>query len=341
MFLGGNFLRGWYIIRMQRVFSEIKHRGKRNKLMRRRIRHLQWFILVLPVLLFGLDSPGQPSVDHISLITTPIFLRSGPEPVMQGTGFFFALKRDEKTFVFLVTNFHVLTGAPPSENKPPIGDNIVFYCHRDRSNPADVKRIAYPLFTTDGNPVWITSGQFPDADIAAIPLASAVTSGCQISGISKDWTSGKIKLRPTSVITLVGYPHGYYDKVNSLPVWKTGAIASEPSVNFGGKPLFLVDISAFPGMSGSPAFAIAYGSYEGEEGGTIIGNIRKFLGIYASMQMVEQRRFLEEFQTDRKLGIIEQLRLELGHIWKAELVNDLIESIDVEDYELNILRKLR
>ena len=78
-------------------------------------------------------------------------------------------------------------------------------------------------------------------------------------------TRTDLKIRPTSGATLLGYPYGFYDKKHLLPIWKTGHIASEPDVDFEGEPTFLVDVSAFPGMSGSPVLAAGSGVYESEE----------------------------------------------------------------------------
>lgn len=148
-------------------------------------------------------------------------------------------------------------------------------------------------------------------------------------------------MRPTSTITLIGYPYGYYDKKNCLPIWKTGNVASEPNLDFEGKPLFLIDVSAFPGMSGSPAFAIAYGAYETVEGPTTVGHVQKFLGIYASMQVVEKAKYLEEIPSASKPGIVVHESLQLGHIWKASLITKIIRQIDVKKYESEILKNLQ
>ncbi len=282
------------------------------------------------------------AVEHLSMTTTPVILLKGNEIVSQGTGFYYALTDSSKnTILFLVTNYHVLTGYSPQEKKPPIGDNIIFYLHKDADNPGDVKQIGFPLFTKDGKPIWLSSKELPYADIAVIPLVTSLYSDAKVFAISEDWTGGNIKIRPTSTITLIGYPYGYYDKKNWLPIWKTGSIASEPDVDFEGKPLFLIDISAFPGMSGSPAFAIAYGAYETVEGPTTVGHVQKFLGIYASMLMLKESKYLEEITSESKQGVIINKSLELGHIWKASLIIKIIKEIDVKKYENEILKNLR
>jgi len=281
-------------------------------------------------------------VEHLSMITTPVILLKGNEIVSQGTGFYYGLENSSNgTILFLVTNYHVLTGHPPKETKPPKGDNVIFYLHKDADNPGDVKQIRFPLFTKNGKPIWLSSEEFPHADVAVIPIVASLCGDAKVFGISKNWTGGNMKVRPTSTVTLIGYPYGYYDKTNWLPVWKTGSIASEPDIDFEGKPLFLVDISAFPGMSGSPAFAIAYGAYETIEGPTTVGHVQKFLGIYASMQILEEARYLEEIMSESRLGVVVDESLELGHIWKASLIIKITKEIDVKKYENEVLKNLR
>ncbi|HLE57716.1 MAG TPA: trypsin-like peptidase domain-containing protein [Rhodothermia bacterium] len=282
------------------------------------------------------------AVDHISLQTTPVRLYKGKDLVSQGTGFYYVRGgNSEHQVLFLVTNFHVLTGSAPAEKKPPIGDSITFEFHRSVDNTSDLKTVQMPLFTKDGQPVWISSTTSPDADMAAILIPLQASIGCQVNCISREWAdSGKLKVRPTSTVTLVGYPYGYYDTKNALPIWKTGSVASEPDVDFEGQPLFLVDISAFPGMSGSPAFAISYGMYETEDGSTSVGGARRFLGIYASMQMLKQHRYLEQLNQQNKFGIQTEESLQLGHIWKAKLIIDTIANVDVATYERDVLSRL-
>ena len=298
---------------------------------------------ILLAFLLTLSASAQMKVEHISMITTPVLLLKGDSVASQGTGFYYALQDTAKnaTIIFLVTNYHVLTGSAPHEKKAPIGDNIIFFFHKDETNTGDLKQIRFPLFTKRNDPIWISSRNYPDADVAIIPLVSAMYQDCKVFGISEDWTKAPVRLRPTSTITLVGYPYGYADTVNALPIWKTGSIASEPKVDFAGKPLFVVDVSAFPGMSGSPTFAVSYGTYEMEQGGTAVGGVQKFLGIYAIMQMLDQKKFLEELQAGKKQGIVVSESLELGHIWKAQLIIDMVKSIDVQQYENDILKHLQ
>ena len=296
-------------------------------------------LLILGVFVMQTNAQG---IEHISLITTPVILLKGDKVISRGTGFFYVLEDSTKqNIIFLITNYHVLTGNPPKTNKLPKGDNIKFYFHKDPNNPGEVNEIRIPLFTKENKEVWIVSKDYPEADVAAIPILSSFTKGASVYAIAENWTKSKMKIRPTSTITLVGYPYGFFEKKNWLPIWKTGTIATEPSYNFEGKPLMLIDISAFPGMSGSPAFAIANGAYQTIDGPTTVGQVRMFLGIYASMQMVTEAKYLEELvQKHSKKGIKISSSLELGHIWKADLIVNMINNIDVKKYEEEIVKKL-
>ncbi len=299
------------------------------------------FFLLLPCYIMGQTT--NLTVEHLSMLTTPIYLLKGDSVVSQGTGFYI-VKEDTTTkqsLLFLVTNYHVITGSAPIEAKQPIGDNIVFLFHKNPANPKDVKEVRYPLFTKTKLPIWKSSSEYKDADIAIIPLPSTLYQDCSVYAITEEWAKPVIKVRPTSQLTLVGYPYGYYDTANSLPIWKTGSVASEPNINFDNKPLFVIDISAFPGMSGSPAFVVANGAYEMETGPTTVGRVQQFMGVYASMQMLNEKKFLEQLDADdKKPGIKISESLELGHVWKASLIFEIINGLDIPLYEKTILRNL-
>lgn len=282
------------------------------------------------------------NIDHLSLTTTPVILRNGGTVVSQGTGFYFISGDENQQRLFLVTNYHVVTGSSPTERKTPIGNNIVFQFHNSEEHSGDVKSVEIPLYTKQGKPIWITNNSTPDADMVVIPIPTFLYNGCVVKCISEQWaSSGNLRIRPTSSVTLIGYPYGFYDTKNALPIYKTGCVASEPYIDFEGMPSFLIDISAFPGMSGSPAFAIAYGIYENEEGNSVAGGARRFLGIYASMQMLKEKKYLEQFAHNNvKFGINTEQSLELGHVWKAKLIIETINGIDIKKYEEEILSQI-
>jgi hypothetical protein len=135
--------------------------------------------LLLFFLLFPLCMSGQTNnlaVEHLSMLTTPVYVFKGDSVVSQGTGFYI-IKQDtvkKLQYLYLVTNYHVLTGSAPHEKKSPIGDNILFLFHKDPANPKVVKQVRYPLYTKTKIPVWRASEKYKDADIAVILLPTSV-----------------------------------------------------------------------------------------------------------------------------------------------------------------------
>lgn len=236
-----------------------------------------------------------------------------------------------------------MTGSPPRENKPCVGDTIGLQFHVSDTELGRIKTVRLPLFAKSGKPIWITSSSYPDADVAVVPLVSPLYQDCKIIYISAGWAKGDLKVRPTTNVALIGYPYGFYDTRNALPIWKTGSVASEPEVDFDGKPLFLVDVSAFPGMSGSPVFGVSpHGVYESKDGAIKMGaNLKTFLGIYASMQIVRRKKYLEEMAFGDRLGIVNNESLEIGHVWKARLILETVANIgNVREHQEAILESL-
>jgi trypsin-like peptidase len=285
---------------------------------------------------------GAEEIEHISLITTPILSLKGNDLISQGTGFYYLLEDSIKgEILFLVTNYHVLTGHPPNENTPPEVDNIICYLHKNPKDPGEVKEIKIHLYTKNNDEVWITSDKYPEADVAAIPILAKYQEETIVYAINEDWTKSNMRIRPTSPVVLIGYPLCFFDTKNWLPIWKTGALASEPDYNFNDDPLMIIDISAYPGMSGSPAFAVANGAYHTVDGPTTVGSVRMFLGIFAGMRVQSEEKYIEELvQTETKKGIKTSTSLELGYIWKADIIIDMIKKIDIEKYKEKILKNL-
>ncbi len=261
-----------------------------------------------------------------SLMTTPVVLVNGTRAVSQGTGFFFASTTidGKPDTVFLVTNYHVVTGRPPLSPGPRAGDRIRFIFHENPAELTKVRQIELPLYDQRGDPLWIMSDAVPSADVVLVPVPPEAYRDISVLVFTEAHTRGDIRIRPSSGATLLGYPYGFYDESHFLPVWKTGHVASEPSVDFNNLPTFLVDVSAFPGMSGSPVLAVANGIYESEDGTMRSGRVLKLLGIFSAMPVVRERKPTEvnglpETQTT-------EINLQLGYVWKAALIADLAKT---------------
>jgi hypothetical protein len=267
---------------------------------------------------------GPAEVEPASLMTTPVFLMNGHQAIQQGTGFFFAATKADGTpdTVFLVTNYHVVTGRPPLSKEAGLGDRLQFLIHEDRADVAKVRHLELPLYDTQHEPLWVVSQSAPEADLVLLPIPPSAYAGVSLYVFTEAHTHGDIKMRPTSGATLLGYPYGFADTAHDLPVWKTGHVASEPSVDFDNLPVFLVDVSAFPGMSGSPVLAVANGIYENEDGQMRSGRVLKLLGIFSAMPVVREMKG-GPTAPDGSPPLATETALQLGYVWKAALIADL------------------
>jgi hypothetical protein len=86
-------------------------------------------------------------------------------------------------------------------------------------------------------------------------------------------------------------------------------------MDFQGRPAFLVDVSAFPGMSGSPVLAVANGVYEDESAVMRSGRVLRLLGIFSAMPVIKSQT---PGQADTSL--------QLGYVWKADLIVQLARA---------------
>ncbi len=265
-------------------------------------------------------------LDHLSLITTPIELFEDDKPITRGTGFYYIADWGKNKYICIITNYHVITGNEVHEkSKKPKGNRLIFYIHIDEKRPSAVAGITIPLFTPDGEALWLEHSN-NKVDIGLIPLPYSLPFTPASKGIDDSWTKLDMRLSPSEKVTLVGYPLMYFDKKNSLPLYKTGSIASEFEFDHNGDPCFLIDISAFKGNSGSPVFAISNGSYTSGSGGMVINGAqnRKFLGVYsANTKATTIIEGVGPFQQDLQLGVV----------WKAKLIPEIIAKNSVENYE--------
>jgi len=221
-------------------------------------------------------------LNPLSLTTTPIELYKNNQLSFRGTGFYYLSQWNNTSCVFLVTNYHVITGNEPNNRDlKPQGDSIIFYYHIDAKDPCVVVGIKIPLFTKSKKQIWIEHSN-KGIDIALIPITFSLPVPPEWKVVDKSLMEADLDISPSDIVTLIGYPRMYLDEKNALPIYKTGNIASEYSYDFNGEPCFIIDISAFEGNSGSPVFSIQKNAQIVSDRIIIKapGSSTKFLGVY-------------------------------------------------------------
>lgn len=180
--------------------------------------------------------------DSLIFAACLIIQLAGDSSVGTATGFFF----HHEQRVFLITNKHVVTYAG-AERLP----NLVLILHTDPKNPAQTLTLRLPLFSGQTRR-WF---QFDDADIdvVAIPIEQEVLSKVYIVPFLEQHFPPKgMEFSVGEDLLAVGFPRGFHDQKNYLPVVRNCTVATPVAIPFEGSPLLLIDGTFHPGMSGSP-----------------------------------------------------------------------------------------
>jgi len=272
-------------------------------------------------------------VNELSFATTPVVALAGDEPQWQGTGFFYVVKHDESSFVYLVTNEHVLTGgARIQQNGQPLVDHIVFQFHESEEAPEHVKPVRMPLYTRHGRPVWLTSESAPTADLAAILVPGGICEGLALRCLDRNTANaGEAPTEPLTIVHTLGFPCGCHDQANALPLWLSGSLTSDPGADFDGEPSMSVDFPPYPGLSGAPVFTMT--EYRPPAAGASVArpvSVRRFLGIYASPPLPDGSGYPESLFAAAHPATVARDTGCLGRIWRAELVDEIVANVDTQ-----------
>ncbi|WP_410000801.1 trypsin-like peptidase domain-containing protein [Rhizobium leguminosarum] len=210
----------------------------------------------------------------------------------------------------LVTNRHNVTGRRQDTGQPlsPTGGvpDTISIRHNSLGRTGGTTLRNEPLFAPDGQAAWKEHPTLgATADFVALPLTN--TGGIRFFSYRPSTPGPRFKVGPTAIVSVLGFPFGISGG-GSLAVWATGFVASEPDVDYDGKPTFLIDCRTRQGQSGSPVIAYRHGSADLEGGGIIVFDrpATRFLGIYSGRVNGEA---------------------DLGIVWKARAVAELIASI--------------
>jgi len=240
-----------------------------------------------------------------------------------GTGFFFAPPTSETQVVpLLVTNQHVVRGTTGVTLSLHTKDN-------DSSMPGSSRSFTINAALGSG---WIPH---PSADLCALPIRLLLGDEYEqlfLRPIGLDLVASNRQLADFDAVEdvlMVGYPVSFWDEVNNLPVVRKGITASDPAVDFDGKPETILDISVYPGSSGSPVFVFDKGGYVDKDGFHPKG-LRSFLiGIISEWQYVTPRGtvILQEAQTTLKGQFQVQLGINIARMIKARELLGLRDTV--------------
>lgn len=226
--------------------------------------------------------------------------------VSDATGFVFRKGFDN----FLITNWHVVTGRNPSTGRPlsrrAAIPNIIRVMFHSHLNGVWLGQNLELLDWVTGEKMWLEHPRGREIDVVALPLKDTLIKTYPLEDVLFDTS---LEVLPSEPVSIVGFPFGF-PSAGSYPIWKTGHVASDIDENYDGKPVFLVDATVRPGMSGSPVIArMKKMADDSNNGFLVLEGADKFLGVFSG-------------------GISKKHKTEIGMVWKPEVVNEIIQSKD-------------
>lgn len=250
--------------------------------------------------------PPQISIAEPSVKSLLIELRVNGQSLSTGTGFLAVAPRGP----VLITNRHNVTGRHQETGQPlaangGVPDSVSIMHNRLGHLGQWVQRIE-PLYGPTGQALWVEHPTLgARADFVALPLT-------QLADVElRTYTLGvgdpQIVVAPAEVVSVVGFPFAL-TAGGCLAIWATGFVATDPDVDYGNLPLFLIDCRSRQGQSGSAVIAHRTGGAVNTQQGLMVGAgvMTRFLGIYSGRVNAQS---------------------DLGYVWKAKALQGLVASI--------------
>jgi len=262
----------------------------------------------------------QITVDPLSFVSVLLHTTCNDLSLSQATGFFISKDRQD----YLITNGHVLAGRNPQTNKPlsdtaalPDEVSLTYHVWFDENGQrrTGLGRATEQLKDAAGKPRWHEHPDGAKVDVVALPVANP---DVRVTRYPLDLALATTNLFAGvgETVSIIGYPFGLTGG-GLFPVWKTGHIASEPEVDYDDSPVFLVDATARPGMSGSPVVRRFGGFGYRNRGG---------FEMIASSTMSAGRSELTRFMGVYS-GRLRDGAAEVGMVWKPEVIEQILGTI--------------
>ena len=227
---------------------------------------------------------------------------------------------------FLVTNKHIVGKSKTGRvTLTVVGDD-------DSRNP---HRFEVPY------EVWSLWRPHPDREVDVCVLSLFALLKCLdlpegIKGLDYQWIDTKLApddetaldIGLVEEILFVGYPSGISDQTHNLPVARRGITATPATVDYEGRPVFLVDASVYPGSSGSPVFIYNTDGWTNGSGTLVAGGRVVFLGVLAAVLYREEDGTIEfgEVPAALRARVSTKQMIDLGVVFKARTVEEAIEG---------------
>ncbi len=212
--------------------------------------------------------------------------------------------------IYIVSNWHCFTGIDADTNTlMQLVPNRITIGLLEEVAPEIYQRKFHDveLYDDDGMPRWLEHNLGREVDCAALELVNfaALNVSSRPLNLLDEFTPMTPEVAMD--VFIVGYPEGLSGN-GKTPIWKRGSIASEPELNHGGKPLFLVDSATRKGMSGSPAILRHAGIFNpsGKLDNQSVFGAEDIVGIYSGRVAADE------------------MGMQIGRVWKKQVIEEIL-----------------
>ena len=252
-------------------------------------------------------------------VETVKFIRGSFQTTGSATAFVYT---EDSTNYYLITNWHVVNSRSPTDSSANVAEVFNQSGNKEKIDVSDPEILRvyfhstialgewYPqelILRDRGDRKWLNHPLGKIVDVVAIKLDSDIVENKFINlyPIYLPDFEDDILIYPTMNVTILGFPFGFASQ-GYFPIYKTGQIASDYSININNLPLFYIDAATRPGMSGSPVVGIQIGSGMSASGGFRVGGrAQKLLGVYSG-----------RLPNDSDVGLV----------WKPTAIADIIHK---------------
>lgn len=270
------------------------------------------------------------SLNFFSMVTAPIeVLSSAGTPLSQATSFFY--RRDER-WIYLVTNWHVVTGRDPispgfsKSGAIPTALRLKLHKKVAKGHIRLSQKVQLDVSINDesGNaPEWMEHPKHKYmVDLAVIKIRNDDDFNANVEcGYLAEYQNFQEDFSPSVMddVFVVGYPWGLTGGDLVLPLYKRGSVASEPLVDYQGLPRFLIDCRTASAMSGSPVLCAHSGIWAPNgkfASDSVIGTVENFAGVYSGRLKMQDPA--EDMKVADRIS-------EIGVVWKRKALDEIVK----------------
>lgn len=255
----------------------------------------------------------DPTIVRIDpLSCSSLYLKLYVNGLQLGTATGFVVEKNSRRY--LVSNWHVFSGRHAETEKPLSGTaappDEVRIAHHMKSALGRWHFYGEKLYRADGSARWLSHPAGREVDVAALELEN-VPPDTRIYPFDLSLSEADLLPEPAMAVSVIGFPLGLRPNA-FFPIWKTGHIATDPELDYGGRPAFLIDATTRNGMSGSPVVVRGSSGYMNSRRIRVLGGntVTKFLGVYSG-------RIHED--------------VEIGCVWRPQVIHEILATAGASD----------